>query len=437
MQDLEHNMDELFNRASKDYPLKLGPDHWDEISAKISSNKESPREPDRKDNKKKYFGLFLLVLALILFGVLRLNRHGNQHILITEKESPVSGGRQNGTVNKTFPAGKNRVPEPAEAEILTGSNNKTIRVQGRYQSKRDKSFTTGKAASVFKSNKNTVNAIYVNSRSAVTKEKAVLKDNQRVIFNSDPDAGTTLLKPVRVDPNDDLHRSQQGNVVVTTPYSRMHPVSTLFKKTDKRKALHSLHGLYYGLVSGPGLNSVRGQRMKKIGFDLGVVGGYRFGPRLSVETGLFKAQHYYTTAGEYFSMKEIGLQMPPDMKVMDVKGSSQIVKIPVSLRYTWTGKNLHRFYTLAGFSSYIMTDESNRYNTMTNGLPEEVDGSYKKDRRYFMAAIDLAIGYDYRFGKRNSIRFEPYIQVPLKKVGIGSLPLTGTGLHIGITRTMR
>ena len=210
------------------------------------------------------------------------------------------------------------------------------------------------------------------------------------------------------------------------------PSDAAEKKVTKKI---SMHGFYYGLLLGAEMNTVKNQDMKKVGFDIGFTGGYRFGTRLSIETGILFSQKYYTTSGEYFSLKEIGATMPAATKVMEVRGTSKVLEIPVHLRYDFFNKKDHRYFSSAGFSSYILTKESNQYRTSLNGIESMMYGTYKKNRSYFAASLDLAVGYEKNFGKKNNIRFQPYIQLPVKGIGVGNLHVMSTGVHIAITRS--
>ncbi len=213
-------------------------------------------------------------------------------------------------------------------------------------------------------------------------------------------------------------------------------ISSLSNSTGKKAKNNILkHRFYYGLLLGTELNSIENQDMKRFGFNIGLIGGYRFNRHISVETGVLFSQKYYSTAGEYFSLKEIGPMMPSAMKVIDVKGASMVVEIPVHLRYDVLAKKDHRFFSSAGFSSYILTKESNRYHTSLNGTEGMMYATYKKNRGYFAASLDLAIGYEKNIGKKSSIRIQPYVQVPIKGIGVGSLKVMSPGVHIAITRS--
>ena len=129
--------------------------------------------------------------------------------------------------------------------------------------------------------------------------------------------------------------------------------------------------------------------------------------------------------------------MPAAMKLMDVKGTSKVVEIPVHLRYDFSNKKDHCYFSSAGFSSYILTKESNQYHTFLNGAEYMLYGTYKNNRGYFAASFDLAIGYEKNFGKKSNIRFQPYVQLPIKGIGVGNLHVMSAGVHIAITRSSR
>ena len=94
-------------------------------------------------------------------------------------------------------------------------------------------------------------------------------------------------------------------------------------------------------------------------------------------------------------------------------------------------------FSSAGISSYLLTSEKNDYLTLVNGTEQSMAGSYKKACRYFAATFDLSIGYEHTLGTTTRLRIEPYLQIPLKGIGVGSMPVKSAGLHIGLLRSIR
>jgi len=52
-----------------------------------------------------------------------------------------------------------------------------------------------------------------------------------------------------------------------------------------------------------------------------------------------------------------------------------------------------------------------------------MNGNYTTTSGYFAGALNISAGYAHTIGKNNTIRFEPYITIPTKGIGIGNLLL--------------
>jgi hypothetical protein len=145
----------------------------------------------------------------------------------------------------------------------------------------------------------------------------------------------------------------------------------------------------------------------------------------------------YFSSGEYFDMSKLSATMPASMKLLSMEGSCSVFEIPVKIKYNLRSKGNSHFYSTAGISSYIMTNEYNKYRSVTNGTEQNITGKYSDNARYLAAALDVSLGYESEIGSYGNIRIEPYLQIPLKGIGMGSLPVMTAGLHIGFTRPIR
>ncbi|MEP6845933.1 MAG: hypothetical protein ABI861_08010, partial [Panacibacter sp.] len=135
----------------------------------------------------------------------------------------------------------------------------------------------------------------------------------------------------------------------------------------------------------------------------------------------------------YFSMDKVGATMPTGMNVLSLEGSSSTLEIPLKIRYNVIQKKKSNIFSSAGITSYVLINEKNNYLTQLNGTKQNILSSYKKSSGYFAAAINLSLGYEYKTGKKSSIRVEPYAQIPLKGIGVGALPVMSAGVHVGFT----
>ena len=165
---------------------------------------------------------------------------------------------------------------------------------------------------------------------------------------------------------------------------------------------------------------------------MGATIGYRLSKNISLETGLFYSQKHYYTSGEHFSMAKIANTMPANMELISLNGTSNILEIPLTIKYDFNLKNKSNYFATLGMSSYLLTKESNDYLTLVNGVKQTLHSTYTNSSNYFNATINLSVGYEHKFFKKATFRIEPYIQIPLKQMGVGAMPISSAGVHFGI-----
>ena len=106
-------------------------------------------------------------------------------------------------------------------------------------------------------------------------------------------------------------------------------------------------------------------------------------------------------------------------------------EIPLTIKYNFPSKKANSlFFTNVGITNYIITKEHNNYLAIVNGgIPQHLEATYNKTN--IIGAINLGLGYENKLYKKIKIRFEPYLQIPINGIGIGELPVSTVGLHIG------
>jgi hypothetical protein len=390
MQDLEPHMEDLLRRAAEAYPLKEGEDKWNEIASKLSGNSLLPVSRKNWWQQNKYY---LLLFPVLMSFSLLLNKY--------EVENRAVGHGQ------TITQDVNPVINNAEIKTKRITNHEVYN-----------STTT-------KNNKTTLQKINTNQRIAPNEvsieEKSFIKtipDRNSASVSDLTSSENTLLNGVLLD-------SSIAELKMSPP------------EKDPPKAMPHISGkgFYYGLIGGVHMNAIKDEGFKKTGFDVGLLGGYRFSGKISVESGILFARKYYWTSGKNFDMSGMG-SMPAGMDMMEVHGSSQIIEIPFHVRYDFARKKTERFYSLAGFSSYILTEENNQYDYMLNGTQGKMSGSYEQNQTYFASCIDFALGYEKNVGYKTRLRIEPYIQLPVNGIGVGHLLVKSAGLRFGITNSL-
>ncbi len=54
----------------------------------------------------------------------------------------------------------------------------------------------------------------------------------------------------------------------------------------------------------------------------------------------------------------------------------------------------------------------------------------QKGKPYLAGALNVSAGYTFRLQKKSDIRIEPYVQIPFKGTGVGSMRVMTTGIHL-------
>ncbi|MEO6490956.1 MAG: hypothetical protein ABIO04_13525, partial [Ferruginibacter sp.] len=61
---------------------------------------------------------------------------------------------------------------------------------------------------------------------------------------------------------------------------------------------------------------------------------------------------------------------------------------------------------------------------------------YHEKSTSLAAVINLSAGYTYKLGKILDLRVEPYVKLPLNKIGTGNLPIESAGVIVGISKAL-
>ncbi len=406
-------MDELFKQAAAGYPLKTDSGDWDSLASRLLTTPVSPASGKKKNKFNKY-GLPLLLVALLLGvggGPLKQSRNhvidyfpsavrddvntGKGAVLLNPKTTTTKQPRsQRQLINETAFLPETDF-EPATGNSMPGDNNLyNNRIISDYRRTADAGVDNSARKNVM-----TIDApdlTYNTERSAIASKIT--------------SAGTSLPLTKTMD----------------------EAPGTMEKKTD---TIQRPFKIYWGIVFGPGINRVKKQKLQRPGFDFGIIAGISIlKGKASVETGLLYTQKYYFSEGKYFNMDKAGGSMPQGMEVMSLEGSSRLFELPVKFKYKVLQKKRSGIFMSTGISSYLMTKEENDYLTMMNGSEQSMFGSYKDNSRYIAVMANIGAEYNYKIGKHTLIRVEPYVQIPLKGIGIGSMPVMTTGLHFGFMR---
>jgi hypothetical protein len=213
------------------------------------------------------------------------------------------------------------------------------------------------------------------------------------------------------------------------------PLKDLLKQQKKAaaKGIEQVEkGPYVGLLVGADLSSIHFKAMRT-GANKGIVAGYAFTKRWSIESGLFWNDKNYFGDGSFF--RPDGFTAPADFKMDAVSGKNELYEWPINVKYTIIPKK-HGLFVTAGISSYFMSSERYDYEYEQNGVAGKSYSSFKNETKDWFSVANFSLGYRYKIANGASLRFEPYVKLPIKNIGVNNMPVVSTGLNIGFTKQL-
>jgi len=493
MQLLDDDMDELFRKAASDYPLNTEGGNWDALQGRLQQAEDNQRGSATSGLKGRWWfrlGLLLALTAILSVIAVKGLYNGKRHTVNTgaavvnkSNESIVDNTRNGGkelSANNTSGTSVNVKNDKTAAGVTSSSvqPSAAAQVTPAVKSTTDKNnYTPGP--------QHVVNGV---SNHHDTHERVVAGDKQQVADNAER---TTAKTADRGNSEQLFVNRKKGNITAQTRVSEDVPagnssyptarpgvtavnISTLniervngiagyntmpstgivHKNNSinipaaanenvaatttakiKRDPAYLRKGLYYGLVISPDITTVKFQRFSTVGYNVGLIGGFRFGKRLAAETGILYERKYYYSTGKYFDAKNT--PWPATMNLLNVDGWCNMYEIPVNVRFTFASGVKSSWYVNGGMSSYIMKRQGYDYTYEYNGYYATKYWGYKKTTKDWFSIVHLGVGYERPLGALGNLRVEPYVKIPASGIGVGNLPVTSVGINIGITRPIR
>ena len=419
MQHIENDMDELFCKAAENYPLKTKIKNWDDIAVILANN--AVQAAPVKKSKKKYPGFILFGFFFLLSGVcLEMFFATNQGVHLLSNVNNAAGNSNN-IVEENDKAGDTSVV----------ANNSAI----HYSYTKRKNILVTKSSKQVSDEKKE-NSTLLPGENNITGEINIA-ENKKIVYEI-PGEIRDYTQPGEYagGAGNATHKSDEVKNINSSSdtCSPKLAAQECVKQANTKSGAAKCKLLYAGITTGPQVNQVKGQGFTKASFSAGILAGYKFSKRISVETGVLYSRKYYFSDGKYFDATKAGPAMPANMKVISLNGSSNVFEIPFRFKYNFIVGNRSSWFVSAGTSSYLLTSEHNDYFAVISGSQQNLNSTYANKRGYFSATADLSAGNEFNLGKNNTVlRIAPYLQVPLHGIGIGVIPVYTAGVHIGIT----
>ncbi len=197
-------------------------------------------------------------------------------------------------------------------------------------------------------------------------------------------------------------------------------------------------GLSVILIYSPDYTGVHLNGFSKPGFNIGALLEYRLSRRWSVQAGVIRSRKLYgANASDYKWPTGWKLTLPFNAVV----GGCDILDIPLNVRFdVLEGKKTvgqtgrpNRLFVTVGATTYIMQHEVYDYIYPDPTDPRIQFWTWKgQSGRYNFSEANVSVGFERPLSRRWSVQAEPFMKVPIERVGFFKVNLISTGVFFGL-----
>ncbi|MCB0661294.1 MAG: hypothetical protein KDC24_01035 [Saprospiraceae bacterium] len=410
MSDKEkRHIDDLFRKGSEQHAYPYNPEAWKDMEALL----------EKEDRKKIIFWWFggLAGALLLIAGIIWLwpdepmETKGNADL----KKEVTSQIESNSSNNSNLDLAVNASSKEESSEEETSSSlvsklESAQNVGGKHQDTPKNHFK---------------------KKMADPRPDQKIKDEDSQVLESNP----YLTREEAPD------FSIQTNLLTTLPYLTLQPLpfeSTLRLKgivenlpddtllTVNEEDKEGPHGFFPGLTIASEISGVGAVHLEYLDWKLGAEMQYRFKKPWALSLG-FNYVH------KNYDADYVDYHVPDDFWVRGIqptyaRGDCHMLEIPVQIGYFPKGFETSTFFVQGGITTYFMLSE--RYYYYYVEADPDLLRYWHTDQSssYWLGVVQLNAGYQFHLGKE-SFRFGPYVQIPVKGVGFGQVQLNSYGLQ--------
>tara|TARA_Y100001972_G_C7650015_1_gene326800 strand:- start:515 stop:1984 length:1470 start_codon:yes stop_codon:yes gene_type:complete len=270
----------------------------------------------------------------------------------------------------------------------------------------------------------------------------ILTDDEDIPFvarqvTTEQQQGGLITLPIYHTYNHDIPTSTYDILISTDP-SDNRVLSSADLTPDDDVVPNNRKLFTYGIALGfsPDFNSVGMKESMEVSGQAGLQFIITFRNRLSLATGAFYGKKKFITSGEnYFPPNEYWKRYTNGVIPEEVNGHIVVVDIPINLTYNWNPESRFQFISSIGVSNYFILSEDCTYKFSSYNPGTEYGWDSDEMTREMFGVGNLSVGVMWYMKPRINIRVEPYIKIPLKEVGWGSVDLYSAGSLISIQYT--
>ncbi|PWT95367.1 MAG: hypothetical protein C5B52_18115 [Bacteroidetes bacterium] len=454
----DQELDRLAREAAENYDASQSPISWDSIRQELDKSMPAGKSKDRR----KFFWLFLFAALFVGGGTYYLwsargtkldqnkslgsntnsasNSNANQNSSSSTTEDKVSASNSNSEQKTvaTTEENNNKVADRTSAKDqhslsrLDGGNNsanKNVAASPKpsnISTRNAANGNTGKSNKFASNNQNksVKSGKGKNANNAVTAGGLAVTESAMPAYQyPDPsEKNLSFSSPLNV-PDQKMNNyasPYRENAKKSSETAAAKKQTTLTKQPQK--------GPEISVVYSPDWSNINFTGSGEVGYNYGVLLGYNFNSRWSVETGLIYTKKNYASSGENF-------KFPPNYyygSLVKAEGYCEMFDIPLNVRYNAIATNTQKVFISAGLSSYLMNKEHYKFHCTNGGNYWPSWYTNEQNTSYLFSIANLSFGYEYAFAKHFSLLAEPYFKFALSDIGSGNARLNSMGIYIGL-----
>jgi hypothetical protein len=204
----------------------------------------------------------------------------------------------------------------------------------------------------------------------------------------------------------------------------------------KRKGVLRVNrSLQLGLSLAPDFSSVNSLAGDKPGSSIGLTVDYQFANRWYLSTGLLVSRKNYAARPQDYHVPYDYYQRNNMHNVDFVKGTFNMLEIPLNLRYDFSVTGNTVFFASSGLSSYLFTNEHCDYYYPFFGRETSKGFSYPGHNNYLFSAVNLSLGVEAGISNSFSLLVAPYMKIPTRNLGFGQVQMNSVGIDFSLKYT--
>jgi len=188
-----------------------------------------------------------------------------------------------------------------------------------------------------------------------------------------------------------------------------------------------------GLILAPDYNGVRLFKGNTVTLAVGGIISFQLAHRWSASVRAIYNNKKYSSQPRYYKLPEgYWIKRTNGVIPENIMGSCRVIDVPVMVTYKVLQKKNISFMASAGFGSYFMLDEKYDFEFNQSNPGADTQWQTQKNSTVLFGTANIALGIGFQTTPRINVAFEPYLKIPLKKIGWGNVDLYSMGLSLTV-----